>query len=160
MASHRKRGILRKARISDVKHIHRMLNQSASRGEMLPRSLADLYGNVRDFFVYAEDGTDEVIGHCAMHIFWENLAEIRSLLVEERYRRKGIATDLVEACLSEAITLGLLKVFTLTNRPYFFETCQFHVVDKESLPEKIWVDCFKCPKYPDYCDETAMVIEF
>ncbi|MCK9274524.1 MAG: N-acetyltransferase [Syntrophales bacterium] len=151
--------MLRKAKISDVKYIHRMINESSARGEMLPRSLMDLYGCLRDFFVVCLDDGKTVVGVCAMHIFWENLAEIRSLFVEKEYRRKGIATKLVEACISEAITLDLYRIFTLTNQVDFFRSLDFREVDKATLPEKVWSECLKCPKYPDYCDEVPMVIE-
>ncbi|PKN85036.1 MAG: GNAT family N-acetyltransferase, partial [Deltaproteobacteria bacterium HGW-Deltaproteobacteria-1] len=82
--------MLRKARISDVKTIHRMINQSAAKGEMLPRSLMDMYNSVRDFIVYYDEDAQKIIGICAMNIIWENLAEIRSLYVDEAFREKGI----------------------------------------------------------------------
>ena len=104
--------MLRKARIGDVKAIHRMINLSSQKGEMLPRSLMDIYGNLRDFFVFYDKDERSVIGVCAMSIIWENLAEIRSLYVEEEHRRQGIAKRLVEARISEAITLVLFRVFT------------------------------------------------
>ena len=151
--------MLRKARVGDVKTIHRMIKISSDREEMLPRSLMDIYGNLRDFFVYVDEGSDAVIGICAMSIIWENLAEVRSLYVEEGYRERGIGRKLVEACISEAITLQLYRVFTLTYKQTFFEKLGFRPVERKSLSEKIWSDCFKCPKYPDYCDEVAMVIE-
>jgi len=151
--------MLRKAKISDVKVVHRMINMSAGKGEMLPRSLMDLYGNLRDFFVYLDEDDGPIVGLCAMHIFWENLAEVRSLYVEDQHRRKGIGRKLVEACISEAITLDLLRIFTLTYQTEFFKSIGLKEVDKETLPEKIWSDCFKCPKYPDYCDEVAMILE-
>jgi amino-acid N-acetyltransferase len=151
--------MLRKAKVSDVKIIHRMINESAGKGEMLPRSLMDLYGNLRDFFVYIDDNDGSIIGLCALHIFWENLAEVRSLYVDEMQRRKGIGKRLVEACISEAITLDLMRIFTLTYQSDFFKCIGLTEVDKTSLPEKIWSDCFKCPKYPDYCDEVALILE-
>ena len=151
--------MLRKARVGDVKTIHRMIKISSDREEMLPRSLMDIYGNLRDFFVYVDEGSDAVIGICAMSTIWENLAEVRSLYVEEGYRERGIGRKLVEACISEAITLQLYRVFTLTYKQAFFEKLGFRPVERKSLSEKIWSDCFKCPKYPDYCDEVAMVIE-
>ena len=120
--------MLRKAKVSDVKIIHRMINDSAAKGEMLPRSLMDLYGSLRDFFVYVDNKDDIIIGLCAMHIFWENLAEIRSLFVRNEYRHRGIASKLVEACVSEAITLDLLKIFTLTYQDIFFGTLGFQSI--------------------------------
>jgi amino-acid N-acetyltransferase len=94
-----------------------------------------------------------------MNIIWENLAEIRSLVVEETHRNRGIGQNLVEACISEAITLQLYRVFTLTYKKDFFTKLGFREVDRSSLSEKIWSDCFRCSKYPDFCDETAMIIE-
>ncbi|MDQ5985180.1 MAG: Amino-acid acetyltransferase [Syntrophus sp. SKADARSKE-3] len=151
--------MLRKAKIRDVKTIHKMINISAGREEMLPRSLMDIYGSLRDFFVYYDEKEQAVIGICAMNIIWDNLAEVRSLYVDEAYRERGIGRMLVEACISEAITLELFRIFTLTYRREFFERLGFHEVDRVSLSEKIWSDCFRCSKYPDYCDEIAMIIE-
>jgi amino-acid N-acetyltransferase len=151
--------MLRKAKTGDVKTIHRMINLSSGEGEILPRSLVDIYNCLRDFYVYIDDESGEITGICAMHIFWENLAEIRSLYVDPGYRKRGIGKKLVEACVSEAITLDLYRIFTLTYQKGFFERIGFHETDRMTLPEKIWSDCFKCPKYPDYCDETAMIVE-
>jgi amino-acid N-acetyltransferase len=151
--------MLRKARIDDVKTIHRMINLSSGKGEMLPRSLMDIYNSLRDFFVYYNENESQIIGICAMNIIWENLAEIRSLYVDENRRGKGVGRELVEACVSEAITLGLFKIFTLTYKKDFFAKLGFRETDRNQLPEKIWSDCFRCSKYPDYCDETAMIVE-
>jgi amino-acid N-acetyltransferase len=151
--------MLRKARIGDVKTIHRMINLSAGKGEMLPRSLMDIYGSLRDFFVYYDDDEEKIVGICAMNIIWENLAEVRSLYVVDERRRTGVGRNLVEACISEAITLELFRIFTLTYKDKFFERLGFKAVDRSVLSEKIWSDCFRCSKYPDYCDEVAMIIE-
>ncbi|MCX5841382.1 MAG: N-acetyltransferase [Deltaproteobacteria bacterium] len=151
--------MLRKARIGDVKTIHRMINISAGKGEVLPRALMDIYGSLRDFFVYVDEETATIAGICAMNIIWENLAEVRSLYVEEEYRNRGIGRNLVEACISEAITLQLYRIFTLTYRKDFFVHLGFKEVERSSLSEKIFSDCFRCSKYPDYCDEVAMVVD-
>ncbi len=126
---------------------------------MLPRSLMDIYSSLRDFFVYYDEDETQIIGVCAMNIIWENLAEIRSLYVDENHREKGMGRKLVEACISEAITLGLFKIFTLTYKKDFFVQLGFKEIDRNLLPEKIWSDCFRCSKYPDYCDEVAMIVE-
>lgn len=151
--------MLRKARIGDVKTIHRLINLSAAKGEMLPRSLMDIYNSVRDFIVYFDETEQKIVGICAMNIIWENLAEIRSLYVDDAFRRKGIGRKLVEFCISDAITLELFRIFTLTYKKEFFAGVGFKEVDRSILPEKVWSDCFRCPKFPDYCDETAMIIE-
>jgi len=150
--------MIRKARMSDVKGIHGLIAEYARKGDMLPRSLADIYENLRDYFVFlGDDG--ELVGSAAIHIMWEDLAEVRSLAVREGKMRRGVGTQLVESCISEAIMLGIGRVFALTYKPEFFEKLGFHVVDKSELPQKIWADCLKCSKFPD-CDEVALVADF
>ena len=149
---------IRKAKITDIREIQKLIEYSAKKGEMLPRSLAELYDNLRDYYVFPEEGQGAIIGTCAMHICWEDLAEVRSLVVREDYRRRGIGSKLVEACLSEAISLGLYRIFALTYQPDFFRRHGFKVVDKAVLPHKIWADCIKCVKFPE-CDEIAVLLE-
>jgi amino-acid N-acetyltransferase len=146
--------MLRKARISDIKAIHELINRCAARGEMLPRSLAELYDNMRDYLVYEEKG--EIAGTCALHICWEDLAEIRSLVVSEEMRRRGIGRLLAEACLAEAKEFQVQRVFLLTYQEVFFRKLGFALTDKKELPQKIWTDCIKCSKFPQ-CDESAMI---
>ncbi len=122
---------------------------------MLPRSLSEIYENLRDYFVYLDEG-GQVIGSAAIHIMWEDLAEVRSLAVRDGHMRRGVGTQLVEACISEAIVLGIPRIFALTYKPEFFEKLGFVRVDKSELPQKIWTDCLKCSKFPD-CDEVALV---
>lgn len=150
--------MIRKARMSDVQGIHELIAEYARKGDMLPRSLADIYENLRDYFVFqGDDG--ELVGSAAIHIMWEDLAEVRSLAVRDGKMRRGVGTQLVESCISEAIMLGIERVFALTYKPEFFEKLGFHVVDKAELPQKIWTDCLKCSKFPD-CDEVALVADF
>jgi amino-acid N-acetyltransferase len=146
--------MLRKARISDIKAIHRLINDCAAKGEMLSRSLAELYDNIRDYFVYEETG--DVMGACALHVCWEDLAEIRSLCVIPDFRKKGAGRALVNACLKEAEEFSIKRVFLLTYQNEFFGKLGFDIIDKTKLPQKIWTDCIKCAKFP-MCDEMAMV---
>jgi amino-acid N-acetyltransferase len=148
--------MLRKARISDINAIHRLVNSCAEQGEMLPRSLAELYDNMRDYFVYEETDSGEIGGACALHVCWENLAEIRSLCVDVSWRRRGIGHELVSACIEEAYSFGISRLFVLTYRDSFFRGFGFEEVQKAELPHKIWTDCIKCPKFPQ-CDEIAMI---
>jgi len=146
--------MIRKAILRDVKEIQQLIKLYSTRGDILPRSLVELYDHLRDFYVFIQNR--KVVGICALHICWEDLAEIRTLAVEEKARRKGIGAKLVRACMKEAKALGAKKVFALTYRPDFFEELNFEVVDKNVLPHKIWADCLKCVKFPD-CDEVAVV---
>ena len=150
--------MIRKATMKDVKPIQKLLEHYAQKGLLLPRSLSELYGYLRDYYVFIPDGKEEIGGVCALHLCWEDLAEIKSLAVEESHTGQGIGTQLVEACLSEAITLGLYKIFALTYRVDFFNKFGFREVDKSLLPHKIWSDCLKCVKFPE-CDELAVLLE-
>lgn len=150
--------MIRKATMKDVKPIQKLLEHYAQKGLLLPRSLNELYGYLRDYYVFIPEGEEKICGTCALHLCWEDLAEIKSLAVAEAYTRQGIGTRLVEACVSEAITLGLYKIFALTYRVDFFKKVGFKVVDKSLLPHKIWSDCLNCVKFPE-CDEVAVLLE-
>jgi amino-acid N-acetyltransferase len=148
--------MMRKATAGDVGFIYRLLKKHGDRGELLPRSLSDLYDDVRDFTIFEDNNDGSVVGVCALHVCWEDLAEIRSLAVSEPYQRRGIGSALIKAALAEAHDLGIRRVFTLTYRPDFFKKRGFEIVDKSSLPQKVWTECIKCVKFPD-CDEVAML---
>jgi amino-acid N-acetyltransferase len=147
---------LRKARMGDVPEIHTLVNSFATRGEMLGRSRSELYEGLRDFFVVEQDG--KVLGCSALHINWEDLAEVRSLAVASDQQGKGMGKTLVNACIEEARSLGIARIYALTYRPGFFEGVGFSRVPKESLPHKVWGDCLKCPQFPN-CDEDALIME-
>jgi amino-acid N-acetyltransferase len=146
---------IRKAKISDLKQAHRLINDFAKRGQMIPRSLNELYETIRDFVICEVEG--DVCGVCALHIMWEDLAEIRSLAVDKRLQRHGIGKNLVEHCLKEATDLGIKRIFALNYQPDFFKKLGFCDTDKAALPQKIWGDCVRCPKFPE-CDENAVII--
>jgi amino-acid N-acetyltransferase len=148
--------MIRKAQIADVKDIQKLLMTFANRGDMLSRSLSELYESLRDFYVVQEDGV--LLGAAALHVVWEDLAEVRSVAVNEDAGRKGIGSRLVQACISEAREIGLKRIFCLTYKPDFFAKHGFRLVDKAELPHKVWGDCIKCAKFPD-CDENAMVLD-
>ncbi len=150
--------MIRKACMSDVGSIHQLLSTFAKRGDLLGRSLSELYDSLRDFYVYQDSESGRVVGTCALHICWDDLAEIRSLAVAEGFQRRGAGTDLVKACIEEAITLGIHGIFTLTNQPDFFIRLGFVKIDKGDLPQKIWSDCIKCYKFPG-CDEVALLLQ-
>lgn len=148
--------MIRKATIHDVKKIHDLLTRLAERGELLPRPLSDLYDYLRDFSIFDKEGGGLMAGICALHVCWEDLAEIRSLAVVQEHQKQGIGSALIDNALAEARELGITRVFTLTYQPKFFARHGFKAVDKELLPQKIWADCIKCVKFPN-CDEMAML---
>ncbi len=145
---------IRKAGTRDVREIHRLVNSFAKREQMLPRSLNEIYETLRDHIVCEDNG--EVTGVCALHILWEDLAEIRSLAVKADAQRQGTGKRLVKNCISEAKRLGIERIFVLTYNPDFFRYLGFVDIDKSGLPQKIWGDCLRCHKFPE-CDEFALI---
>ena len=149
--------MIRKASMLEAPKIYKLLELSARQGELLPRSLSELYDCIRDFHTYIDD-QEELIGCCALHPTWEELGEIRSLIVQQESRRKGIGRKLVTKCLEEARDLSIRRVFVLTYNPEFFMQCGFTTISKSMLPHKIWADCIRCIHFPD-CNEQALSIE-
>lgn len=145
---------VRSAKISDAEAIYSLINSYAERDKMLFRPLSDIYENLQAFTVAELDGN--VLGCCALQIIWSDLAEIKSLAVDEANTDKGLGKMLVAAATEQACQLGLPKIFALTLNPAFFEKLGFSVVEKEELPMKVWSDCAKCPKQQN-CDEVAVI---
>ena len=145
---------IRKAKIGDVSQIQKLINQFAKQELMLPRSLSDIYESLRDFWTC--ELNNRIIGCCALHVTWKDLAEVRSLAVNKRYQRRGIARQLINAAINEARELGCKSVFALTYIPDYFRKYGFRRISKERLPHKIWAECINCPKFPD-CKEIALI---
>ena len=147
---------VRKPRVADVPGIKRLIDQAATQGALLPRTTPELFESVRDFHVCADE--TGVVGCCALHIDLPDLAEVRSLVVREDLRGRGMGIALVQACLEEARTLGISRVYALTRAEEFFTKQGFHEIDKHDLPNKVFRDCVRCPMFPD-CDEVAVVLD-
>ena len=148
--------MIRKATVNDVKQIQKLIRFYAARDKMLPRSLNELYENIRDFFVCAEG--KKVHGCCALHVDWENLAEIKSLAVSPARTGRDVGTKLIRSCLNDAKALKVKKVFALTYVPDFFERHGFQRISKRRLPHKIWTECIRCIHFPR-CKEVAVMRE-
>ncbi|MBF0241607.1 MAG: N-acetyltransferase [Desulfamplus sp.] len=147
--------MLRKATTADVKSIHAILQLYGKRGELLARPLSELYDHIRDFWVYADDNSGDILGCSALQFCWEDLAEIRSVAVVESAHGRGIGTLLVDRTIQEAAAFKIPKLFTLTYRPAFFKRFGFDIIDRAELPIKIWSGCITCVNFPD-CNEIAM----
>ena len=145
---------IRKAKVGDVLAIQSLIKCYSDTDKMLPRSLNELYENIRDFWLMEEQGV--VTGCVALHIIWEDLAELKSLAVKEEFTKKQVGKTLVEKCIEDAKILGVSKVFSLTYIPKYFKKFGFKEIPKEDLPHKIWSECIRCPKFPD-CGEIALL---
>ena len=177
---------IRKARPSDASSMLELINSYAQGGLMLPRTEFEMCENIRDFSVAhvgrafgvsgqaetpaAPDGAPpagatpsgptnaagELAGCGALHFYTPQMAELRSLAVVETVKAAGIGRKIVAALLQEAREYSLDVVFAFTYVAPFFEKCGFRVVDRGSLPLKVWKDCLRCP-HLTCCDEVAMV---
>jgi amino-acid N-acetyltransferase len=145
---------VRNATVSDTKVIYSLINFYAEEDKMLFRSMADIYKNLQTFTVAEEDGN--VFGCCGLEIVWSDLAEIKSLAVEQSKKGSGVGRMLVAAAIEHATELGVERIFALTLDASFFEKLGFQTVAKDLLPMKVWSDCARCPKQQN-CDETAVV---
>jgi amino-acid N-acetyltransferase len=146
--------MIRKARIKDIKQMQDLINTFARQDIMLPRSLNELYEHIRDFWVAQEK--NKVIDCAALHISWDDLAEIKSVAVKKNRQRKGVGKNLVIACIQEARALGAKKIFILTYKPDYFKKFGFKRIRHADLPHKIWAECINCCKFPD-CKEVALL---
>jgi amino-acid N-acetyltransferase len=146
--------MLRKAKTKDVPQIVQLINHYAGKGEMLGRSQSQVFNVLRDYVVIEEDG--RLVGCGALHVIWNDIAEIRSLAIAPERVGQGLGKSIVEYLVEDARGLELPRVFILTYKPDFFAKLKFEPVDKKDLPHKVWKDCLNCPKFPD-CDEVAMI---
>jgi amino-acid N-acetyltransferase len=150
--------VIRKARLADVGDMYRIVNHYAETQLMLPKTELQLYEHLRDYSVALDpDSPDRLIGCGALHIYWENLAEIRALAIAPGMARRGIGTALVNSLLVEARDMGIEQIFLFTYEPKFFSRFGFTQVEHNTLPLKVYNECFNCPKF-NTCDELAMVL--
>jgi len=141
------------ATLPDVEAIHAIIQPYADKGTLLPRSVAELCENVRDFVVAEYDG--EIVGCGALHLYGMHLAEIRSIAVSPASKGLGAGRKLVEALMQEADRHRVTCVCLFTRIPEFFSHMGFSVATREALPDKIYKDCMHCPLLYA-CDEIAM----
>ena len=146
---------IRPARVSDVPAIYELIRTFAERKLMIRRSLGELYESIREFLV-AIDDENRVIGCVALHVFWEDLAELKCLAVAETAQGRGVGRLLVDACWEAARELEIKSVFALSQSAAFFERCGYHPVEKSELPSRIWNECVRCPAFPE-CKELALI---
>lgn len=147
----------RSATFADVEEIYSLIAGYASQGLMLPKPHNVLYEALREFIVAVEIDTEKIVGTGALHLTWNELAEVRSMAVHPDYKRQGIGAEIVKRLLLQGRDIGVKNFFTLTYSPEFFESLGFKVTTRESLPHKIWKECIDCPKFAN-CDEIAMTL--
>ena len=147
-----------KAKLSDVQMMQELVSDSVEDGTILMRSSDEISTNIRSYTLAFD--SDTLVGFTALHIHTTILAEVRSLIVDDKYRVKGIGKELVSLALKEGESLGLKEILVLTYKREFFEKLGFSEIPKESLPEhKIWADCIKCKHFP-ICNEVSLIKKY
>jgi amino-acid N-acetyltransferase len=144
----------REATLPDAEQIHALISAYSGDGTLLPRNIAEICENVRDFVVLEHNG--RIVGCGALHLYGLHLAEIRSITVDPAYQKGGGGGRLVNALLAQAKKHHVNNVCLFTRIPDFFAHLGFRVVTNQDLPDKIHKDCYKCPRR-HYCDEVAMI---
>lgn len=132
-----------------------LVKGEVDKGIILLRTPDEMATTIRSYTCISVD--DEIVGFTALHVHSPKLAEVRSLVVNEKYRGLKLGQKLVEACKVEAKALNLEEILSLTYQKGFFESLGFEMINKEDLPEhKIWADCIRCKHFP-VCDEVALI---
>jgi len=146
---------IRYARVSDAAQICGMINYHAERGRMLHRSLESVYDALREFQVIEGDG-GRIVACAAVDVFWADLAEVKSLAIAEDCSGQGLGGRILAAAVDDARRLGVNRLFALTYEKEFFAGHGFEVIERDTLPEKVWRECVACARV-DACDEIAMM---
>ncbi len=146
---------LRKAKLTDIPAMQELVIDKVKDGTILKREDDEVATNIRSYILACED--NELVGYAALHIHSATLSEIRSLIVKESFRGRGVGKKLVEYCKQEAEELGLKDILVLTYIKDFFTKLGFEEIEKEQIPEhKIWLDCVKCIHFP-ICNEISLI---
>jgi amino-acid N-acetyltransferase len=146
---------IRPAKVTDVKEIHKLVERYANNKEMLHRSLSAVYEDIQEFVVLENEGC--IVGCGALHVSWNDLAEVKALAIAEEFKKQGLGRKIVERLQKNAVALGIHKVFTLTFKPEFFKKLGYEEISRETLPHKIWRECVDCYLFPD-CGEVPLLI--
>jgi amino-acid N-acetyltransferase len=132
---------VRPARTSDIKAIHKLIVDFASGGRMLQKETVTLYESVQEFMVAVEDG--QVVGCGALHVLWEDLAEVRSVAITETLRGNGIGNLILERIIERARELGLSRIFCLTFETKFFGRHGFEEIQGTPVEPEVYVQLLK-----------------
>jgi amino-acid N-acetyltransferase len=147
--------LVRKALLQDASNVYDLVNSLSTDGTLLKRAFAEICENIRDFTVAESDG-GVFLGCGALHLYGPHLAEVRSIVVKPEAKGQGAGGRLLRALLEEAEEQKVTAVCLFTRIPDFFFHFGFRVVDRTTLPDKIYKDCQTCPRLYA-CDEVAMV---
>jgi amino-acid N-acetyltransferase len=128
--------IVRPAHPRDVPAIREMVDHYAARGILLTKATVTLYEDIQEFFVAVDD--EQIIGCGALHVMWEDLAEVRTVAVRENITRVGVGSAILEALLNRARELDITRVFCLTFETRFFGKHGFKEIDGSPVDPSVY----------------------
>ncbi|WP_251454226.1 amino-acid N-acetyltransferase [Microbacterium sp. Marseille-Q6648] len=135
---------VRTARAADVRGIQQMLEPYVQRRILLGKDLVVLYEAVQQFVV-AEDATGQLIGCGALHVMWEDLGEIRTLIVSDAWLHHGVGRAIVERLEDNARALGLTRLFCLTFEVEFFTRRGFEPIGEQVVDPDVYSQLIRSP---------------
>lgn len=146
-----------KPTLADIPQMREIVSVEVKNGVILERSEDEMANAIRSYQLAREVKSAEIAGFCALYVYSKDLAEVRSLVVKEKFRGLGLGSKLIQMALQEGRELGVKEVLTLTYKANLFQRLGFAIIEKSFLPNhKIWADCIKCKHFP-ICDEIALI---
>jgi amino-acid N-acetyltransferase len=132
---------VRPARTSDVKAIRLLVDSYAAPGQMLSKETVTLYESVQEFLVAEKDGV--VVGCGALHVLWEDLAEVRTVAVSQEFHKQGIGHQILEAIIERARSIGIKRIFCLTFQIQFFGSIGFQIIEGTPVEPDVYAQLLR-----------------
>jgi amino-acid N-acetyltransferase len=133
--------LVRPARTSDVKSIRELVDSYAAPGQMLSKETVTLYESVQEFLVAEKDGV--VVGCGALHVLWEDLAEVRTVAVSQEFHKQGIGHQILEAIIERARHIGIKRIFCLTFQTQFFGSIGFKEIQGTPVEPDVYAQLLR-----------------
>ena len=133
--------VVRPATTRDVKSIRKLVDSYAAPGKMLSKETVTLYESVQEFIVAEQDGT--LVGCGALHVLWEDLAEVRTVAVQDGLHKQGIGHQILEAIIGRARDVGVEKIFCLTFQIEFFGRHGFEVLEGTPVAPDVYAELLR-----------------
>src|SRR6266436_1901271 len=133
---------VRRARTSDVKAVRALVDANARSGRLLDKATVALYEDVQEFWVASASG-GAITGCGALHVMWEDLAEIRTLAVAAKHQGRGVGNQIVLALLDTARELGVSRVFVLTFAVEFFRRHGFMEISGQAATPEVYAELLR-----------------
>ncbi|MFG2950898.1 amino-acid N-acetyltransferase [Streptomyces adustus] len=134
---------VRRARTGDVRAVRRLLDAYARDGILLDKAMVTLYEDIQEFWVAERDDNAEVVGCGALHVMWEDLAEVRTLAVKPGLKGHGVGHRLLEKLLDTARRLGVRRVFCLTFEVDFFVAHGFVEIGETPVDADVYAELMR-----------------